>query len=101
MGDGVKGLAEGDAVISLKPHFGTWRTLAVCKAGDLLKLPAGLLAWEHAALACHLCTAYRLLESVRSVKVSLRLLLPRPANTLTPACAHGWLPAFFCCFAGL
>lgn len=67
----MQGLAEGDAVIPIKPHAGTWRSLAVCKAVDLLKLPTGLLAWEHAALACQLIVAYRLLESTRSVKVSL------------------------------
>ena len=70
VGDGVKDLAEGDVVIPARPHFGTWRTLAVCKAQDVLKLPAGLLAMEHAALACHLCTAYRLLESCRGLQVS-------------------------------
>ena len=77
VGDGVKGLAEGDTVIPLRPLLGTWRALAVCKAGDLLKLPSGLLAWEHAALACHLCTAFRLLESVRSVKARRFMHVPR------------------------
>ena len=69
VGDGVRDLAEGDVVIPSKPHFGTWRTLAVCQARDVLKLPTGLLAMEHAALACHLCTAYRLLESCRTLQV--------------------------------
>ena len=37
IGDGVKGFAEGDTVIPMKTLFGTWRSLAVCKAADLLK----------------------------------------------------------------
>ena len=69
-------------VIPMKPHFGTWRTLAVCKARDVLKLPTGLLAMEHAALACHLCTAYRLLESCRSLQV-------RPSHRHC-GCMHDW-----------
>ena len=81
----MKDLVEGDVVIPCRPHFGTWRTLAVCQARDMLKLPTGLLAMEHAALACHLCTAYRLLESCRTLQVR------QPQCGLAGKVKHPWL----------
>ena len=65
----MKGVKENDWVIPFKPHMGSWRSLAVWKAADLLKLPTEVLSLEHAALAKQLCLAYRLLEETKSLKV--------------------------------
>lgn len=42
MGEGAA-LAEGDLVVPLRANMGTWRTLAVWKARDLLRLPPDVL----------------------------------------------------------
>ena len=57
-------------VMPLRACLGTWQTLAVWKAADLIQLPMGTgMAPEHAALALHFCLAYRLLEDFGSLKV--------------------------------
>ena len=71
MGEGVKGLVEGDWVIPASTHSGTWRNLAVCKEADLLRLPQEALPLEHAAMFRELCLAYRLLEDHGNLKVLL------------------------------
>lgn len=70
VGEGVKGLAEGDWVVPATTHLGTWRNLAVCKEAGLLKLPQEVLPVEHAAVFRELCLAYRLLEDHASLKAS-------------------------------
>ena len=62
VGAGVKALAEGDWVVPFKPGMGTWRSLAVWKEKDLMKMPADMMPMEYAAMMRELCTAYRLLE---------------------------------------
>ncbi len=42
VGEGAA-LAEGDLVAPLRANMGTWRTLAVWKARDLLRLPPDAL----------------------------------------------------------
>ena len=69
VGEGVKGLVEGNWVVPRRTHLGTWRNLAVCKEADLLKLPEDALPIEHAAVFRELCLAYRLLEDHGSLKV--------------------------------
>lgn len=69
VGEGVKGLHENDWVIPFKPHMGTWRSLAVWKAANLLKVPTEVLSIEHAALSKQLCLAYCLLGETKSLKV--------------------------------
>ena len=71
VGDGVKGFKEDDWVIPFKPHMGTWRSLAVWKAADLLRIPSDVLSIEHAALTKQLCLAYRLLEGTKTLKVCI------------------------------
>ncbi len=71
VGEGVKGLAHGDWVVPAVTHLGSWRTLAVWKEADLLKLPKGTLPIEHAAVFRELCLAYRLLEDHGNLKVYL------------------------------
>lgn len=69
VGEGVKGLAQGDWVVPAVTHLGSWRTLAVWKEADLLKLLKGTLPIEHAAVFRELCLAYRLLEDHGNLKV--------------------------------
>ncbi len=47
---------------------GTWRTLCVCDASRLLKVPAQQLPLPHLACSRALCTAYRLLEDYGGLK---------------------------------
>jgi NADPH:quinone reductase-like Zn-dependent oxidoreductase len=50
VGPGVKNLSENDWVMPFKPGMGTWRSLAVWREKDLLKMPADLLPVEYAAM---------------------------------------------------
>ena len=75
VGEGVKGFKEGDWVIPFRPHMGTWRSLAVWKAADLLRLPSNILSTEHAALVKQLCLAYCLLEEGKDLKVCLSIIV--------------------------
>ncbi|KAL4518427.1 hypothetical protein Ndes2437A_g04709 [Nannochloris sp. 'desiccata'] len=61
-GPGVKSLVEGDWVVPIAPHAGTWRSLAAMKEKELLRLPADVMPVEQAALLREMITAYRLLE---------------------------------------
>ncbi len=61
-GPGVKALVEGDWVVPLTPHAGTWRSLAALRERDLLRLPADVMPVEQAAVLREMITAYRLLE---------------------------------------
>lgn len=75
VGEGVKGLAEGNWVVPASTHLGTWRNLVVCKEAELLKLPREALPIEHAAMFRELCLAYRLLEDHGNLKVHRQSLL--------------------------
>ncbi len=67
----MKGLAHGDWVVPAVTHLASWRTLAVWKEADLLKLPNETLPMEHAAVFRELCLAYRLLEDHGNLKVCI------------------------------
>ena len=69
IGEGVKGVGEGDWVVPATTHLGTWRSQAVWKEADLLKIPADILPIEYAAVVRELCLAYRLLEDHGNLKV--------------------------------
>ena len=62
VGPGVKALVEGNWVVSLAPHAGTWRSLAAWREKDLLRLAQDVMPPEQAALLREMVTAYRLLE---------------------------------------
>ena len=62
VGPGVKSLLEGDWVIPMTPHAGTWRSLAAWHEKDLLRLSPEIMPMEQAALIREMITAYRLLE---------------------------------------
>jgi len=50
VGPGVKNLSENDWVMPFKAGMGTWRSLAVWREKDVLKMPADLLPVEYAAM---------------------------------------------------
>lgn len=62
-------MGEGDWVLPATIHLGTWRSQAVWKEADLLKIPAEVLPIEYAAVLRELCLAYRLLEDHGNLKV--------------------------------
>lgn len=62
VGPGVKSLVEGDWVVPLAPHAGTWRSLAALREKDLLRLEPEIMPVEQVALLREMVTAYRLLE---------------------------------------
>ena len=68
VGAGVKSLNEGDWVVPFAADAGTWRSLAVWKEKDVIKIPADILPLEHAAMIREMCVAYRLLEDFGSLK---------------------------------
>lgn len=62
VGPGIKSLVEGDWVVPIAPHAGTWRSLAAMREKDLLRLQPDVMPVEQAALLREMITAYRLLE---------------------------------------
>nr|CAH7755731.1 unnamed protein product [Callosobruchus chinensis] len=68
MGAGVKNLSEGDHVVPLTNHLGTWRTHLTVKADDVLKVPSTLGLVEAATLTVNPCTAYRMLRDYITLK---------------------------------
>ena len=77
-------MREGEWVIPLKSHMGTWQSLAVAKAADLVVIPMECMPAEYAALSEQLCLAFCLLEQFGKLKVPL---LPPPA---CPMCAQSY-----------
>jgi len=58
----------------LKSHMGTWQSLAVAKAADLVVIPKECMPAEYAALSEQLCLAFCLLEQFGKLKVPLYML---------------------------
>lgn len=73
VGPGVSHLEAGDVVLPMAPLMGTWRSIAVWPARDLLRVPleVGLPA-EYLAMSQELCLAYALLEQHGDLKASAR-----------------------------
>ena len=94
--EGVRNLREGDWVIPMQTHMGTWRSLAVWKESDVLKFPKEGLPLEYAAVCREMCLAYRLLEDA-NLKARLLLTAPFPcmAVLLDSVCPllHGFANA--------
>ncbi|KAK9848934.1 hypothetical protein WJX84_002235 [Apatococcus fuscideae] len=63
--EGVRNLREGDWVIPIQAHMGTWRSLAVWKEADVLKFPKEAVPMEYAAVCRELCLAHQLLEDAK------------------------------------
>ncbi|KAJ8355963.1 hypothetical protein SKAU_G00187570 [Synaphobranchus kaupii] len=62
VGSGVTALSLRDWVIPVDAGFGTWRTEAVCDAGDLIAVPKDLSLLGAATIGVNPCTAYRMLH---------------------------------------
>lgn len=69
VGPGVKGIREGEWVVPLKSHMGTWQSLAIMKGADLIVIPKECMPAEYAALSEQLCLAFCLLEQFGKLKV--------------------------------
>jgi trans-2-enoyl-CoA reductase len=82
VGAGVKSLNEGDWVLPYKAEMGTWRSLAVWKEKDLIKLPSDILPMEYAAMMREMCVAYRLLEDFGSLKPGDAVVLNAATSTV-------------------
>ncbi|XP_028970437.1 enoyl-[acyl-carrier-protein] reductase, mitochondrial [Esox lucius] len=62
VGTAVTSLRPGDWAIPWDAGFGTWRTEAVCEAGDLLRIPRDMPLLGAATIGVNPCTAYRMLH---------------------------------------
>ncbi|QDZ23160.1 trans-2-enoyl-CoA reductase [Chloropicon primus] len=82
VGPGVKNLQEGDWILPFTPHLGTWRSLAVVKEKDTLKIPVDLMPMEYAAMMRELCVAYRLLEDYGNLRPGDTVILNAANSTV-------------------
>lgn len=62
VGPGTKAISEGDWVLPLVPHQGTWQSLMITKEKNVLRIPQECMPMEQAAALREMITAYRLLE---------------------------------------
>lgn len=82
VGPGVKNLAENDWVFPFKHSMGTWRSLAVWREKDVLKMPADLMPAEYASMMRELCVAYRLLEDYGNLRPGDAVMLNAATSTV-------------------
>ncbi|XRB25437.1 J domain-containing protein [Pseudoscourfieldia marina] len=82
IGPGVKNLAENDWVFPFKPKMGTWRSLAVWREKDVLKMPSDLMPAEYASMMREMCVAYRLLEDYGSLRPGDAVILNAANSTV-------------------
>ena len=82
VGEGVKNLNEGDWVIPYAADMGAWRSLAVWKEKQLIKLPQDILSMEYAAMMREMCVAYRLLEDFGNLKPGDAIVLNAATSTV-------------------
>eukprot|EP01098_Paradermamoeba_levis_P009823 TRINITY_DN4110_c0_g1_i1.p1 TRINITY_DN4110_c0_g1~~TRINITY_DN4110_c0_g1_i1.p1 ORF type:complete len:378 (-),score=149.21 TRINITY_DN4110_c0_g1_i1:21-1085(-) len=68
VGSKVTGLKPADKVIAVPSTFGTWRTHAVVRENDLIKVDPSLKTEHAAVLSIGLATAHRLLEDFKPLK---------------------------------
>lgn len=62
--------------------MGTWRSLAVLKEKDTLKIPVDLVPIEYAAMLRELCVAYRLLEDYGDLRPGDTVILNGANGTI-------------------
>ena len=82
VGPGVKNLSDNDWVLPLKPGLGTWRSLAVWREKDVMKIPTDLLPLEYGAMLREMCVAYRLLEDHGTLKPGDSVILNAANSTI-------------------
>ena len=62
--------------------MGAWRSLAVWKEKQLIKLPQDILSMEYAAMMREMCVAYRLLEDFGNLKPGDAVVLNAATSTV-------------------
>lgn len=67
IGSDVTSLRTGEWVVPGHSGWGTWRTLAVGKASDMIKVPSDIPLPTIATMAVTSCTAYRMLKDFESL----------------------------------
>jgi trans-2-enoyl-CoA reductase len=82
VGPGVKNLSDNDWVVPYKPGMGTWRSLAVWREKDVMKIPTDLLPVEYGAMLREMCVAYRLLEDHGTLKPGDSVILNAANSTI-------------------
>lgn len=68
VGSAVKSLKPGDVIVPLSSGLGTWRSHAVYKEDEVMKVPEGVPLPEAATVTVNPCTAYRMLKDFVKLK---------------------------------
>ena len=83
VGPGVsKNLLENDWVVPNKPNLGSWRSLAVLREKDLMKIPTEIMPLEQCAMLREFITAWRLLEDFGTLKPGDAVILNAANSTI-------------------
>jgi len=81
VGSNVKHLQVNDRVIPASSHFGTWRTHAVAKEEEMIKVPGDIPLHYSAVLSVNPSTALRLLEDFADLKAG-DVIIQNGANSM-------------------
>jgi mitochondrial enoyl-[acyl-carrier protein] reductase / trans-2-enoyl-CoA reductase len=68
VGTAVKSLKKGDVIVPFATGLGTWRSHAIYKEDEIMKVPEGIPLPEAATVTVNPCTAYRMLKDFVSLK---------------------------------
>lgn len=68
VGSSVKSFKPGDVIVPFATGLGTWRSHAVYKEDEVMKVPEGIPLPEAATVTVNPCTAYRMLKDFVSLK---------------------------------
>lgn len=68
VGSSVKSLKQGDVIIPFATGLGTWRSHAVFKEDEVMKVPEGIPLPEAATVTVNPCTACRMLKDFVDLK---------------------------------
>lgn len=68
VGSSVKNLKPGDLVVPFATGLGTWRSHAIFKEDEIMKVPEGVPLPEAATITVNPCTAYRMLKDFVNLK---------------------------------
>ncbi|KAG8225587.1 hypothetical protein J437_LFUL002106 [Ladona fulva] len=85
VGDGVSYLKKGDWVIPRNTGWGTWRTHAVSKERNFIKIPNTIGVADAATLSVNPCTAYRMLKDFVPLKPG-ETVIQNGANSASGQC---------------
>lgn len=68
VGSSVKSLKPGDLIVPFATGLGTWRSHAIFKEDDVMKIPQDIPLPEAATITVNPCTAYRMLKDFVNLK---------------------------------